>query len=292
MSRGASVGLVLLLLASFGAEAQSSSDGRTRTSEPNRTPSARLILDQAESALQQLQFRQAIKLLTPLVEERAIPFDGVEDEHHAYELLGAAHWYLDEFGAARLHWTSLLIKRPAFELDRLVYPKPMRAAFQTIRQQLLRQGIIQEVQDIDPNPTQPPTILRITEYKQVNSRAMTLMPFGLAQFDQGAEGWGTFFATSQGAAALTHIASGITMWTMSYNGKLTDQNYDILLGTVVGSLATWTVLTVWGIIDANVRHQPERIVKIERTIQTQEAADLRTPQPQRAKPAPAAGGSR
>jgi hypothetical protein len=260
---------------------------------PDATPqSPRAILDSAESALQQLQFRQAIKLLTPLVEERTLPFEAVEDEHHAYELLGAAHWYLDEFDTARLHWTALLIKRPAYELDKLVYPKPMRDGFQRTRTQLLKQGIIQEVPQAVPDTESPPTILRITEYKQLNSRAMTFMPFGLAQYDQGADSWGTFFATSQGAAALTHIASGITMWTLSYQGKLNDGNYDALLGTVVGSLATWTVLTVWGIIDANVRHQPERIVRIERTIQTQEAADIRTPQPQRMKPAPTAGGSR
>ena len=256
------------------------------------SPTALAVLEQAESDLQQLQFRQAIKALTPLVEQRTMPFVAVEDEHHAYELLGAAHWYLDEFDAARLHWTSLLIKRPAFELDRLLYPKPMRATFEKLRKQLLRQGIIQEAVEATPDAEQPPSILRITEYKQVNSRAMTLMPFGLAQFDQGEDSWGTFFATAQSLAALTHIASGITMWTMSYQGSLDSSNYDALLGTVVGSLATWTVLTVWGIIDANVRHEPERIVRIERTIQSQETADNRPPQPQRAKPAPAAGGSR
>jgi len=104
----------------------------------------------------------------------------------------------------------------------------------------------------DPPIAAPPTVIRITQERQ--SRAVAFLPFGVAQFEQDRVGWGAFFATSQGLAALANIGA-YSAYLAIYNGG-DRAAQEALFITTIASGAAWIGLTIWGIIDGNVAYEP------------------------------------
>ena len=246
---------------------------------------------EAESEFRQRQYRRTVDLLRPLPFPK-VQLAGASERARARELLGAAHWYLDEKDAARQQWQLLLWKRPALTLDKFLYPKPVRDDFEKLREDLIAQDYIKRATD---EPEQPKTILRVTQYVETQSRAFTFMPFGVPQFDQGKGGWGTFFATSQGLTGIASISLMLTSYGMAYSdnpGSELERTLG-LAGAISG--AAFYALYTWGVIDANSRYEPQRVVRIERVYQATDTADINPPQPQQLEtpaPLPRAGGSR
>lgn len=253
-------------------------------------------LMEAETSFRQQEYRHTVGILKPLLYPSPT-LGSVDSVQRARELLGASHWHLDEMAEARQEWQFLLIARPGIALDSLVYPKPLRDYFDQLREELIRQGVISRAQAHTPQGDQPPTVLRVTQYVETRSRALTFVPFGVPQFEYGEDGWGTFFATSQGLTALASIGSYVALYALQLNtpyvaeGSSDQALQQTMMWTALGTGVAFFALATWGVIDANARHEPTRIVRVTRTIESHETADTGPPQPIRVVPLPAAGGS-
>ena len=248
-------------------------------------------LETAESEFRLQRYRAAADILKPLLHPRPT-LGSPDDIHHARELLGATYWHLKEMNSAEREWQYLLLARPAFQLDEFLYPRPMRATFERLRTTLIQQGIIVKVEPQPENP--PPTVLRVVERVEHRSRAIAFMPFGVPQFEQGATGWGVWFATSQGLAGLASLGTYSAAMALRYANSDYDRDMDgVLLMTSALTGAAFYVLATWGIIDANVRHEPSTVVTRTETVIDTRTVDVRTPQPQRTVARPMVpGGSR
>ena len=277
------MGLVCLLIAPLCVHAQ--------------TPPSDVLRD-AEDAFRQQQYRQAEGLLRPLLYPEP-SLREVDTIHHARELLGASHWHLEELELARQEFQFLLIARPALRLDPLVYPGPLRSFFEELRAHLVAQGVIEDTTEslVDTQPAPPPSIMRIDRTIERRSRALAFMPFGVPQFEYGEEGWGYFFATSQGVAALTSIGTFMAATILNYDtagraptAEEESLHASLVLTSIISGAAFYGLAT-WGIIDANVRHEPLHVVRTTRTLETRKTADIRVPQPHTLVTAPTAGGS-
>ncbi len=260
----------------------------------NAEPPAEKQLEDAEAEFLQQQYRGAADRLKPLLHPRP-QLKSPDDVVKARELLGAAYWHLQERDKAEREWQFLLIARPAFELEKFTHPKPMRLFFEKLRKLLVEQGMITRVAPVQKKP--PPTVLRVVERVEHRSRATAFVPFGVPQFEYGADSWGWFFATSQGITAATSIGSLVALTLMQYQNRqgfevgTSDHNTAnaLLLSTAISGAVFWGLAT-WGIIDANVRYEPEKLVSRTETVIKTKTVDVRTPQPQRTAKQP--GGSR
>ncbi|MFT7624112.1 MAG: hypothetical protein ACI9WU_003298 [Myxococcota bacterium] len=256
-------------------------------------PSAEDRLSEAESEYRQGQYRRTVALLKPLIYPRPT-LQSVDDQHRSRELLGAAHWHLDEKDLAAREWERLLKWRPGLVLDEFTYPKPMRDFLERLRQELIAQEVIPKPDEAaDPKPA--PTVLRVTHYVEKRNRAIAFMPFGVPQFDQGEAGWGTFFATGQGISALGSVGSLVALTVMQWQnptgfdpGSSQLDTANTLMLTTIVSGAVFYGLYAWGVIDANFRHEPSKLVRVENTYEDSRTVDGRPPQP---VPAPSAVGA-
>ncbi len=265
-----------------------------RTAAADGPDEPQALLDEAEGEFRQQHYRRVEDLLRRVLYP-APRLSSVDDVYRAREMLGASLWQLNELASAEREWQFLLLARPDFELDAFYYPKPMREFFDRLRDTLVKQGAIRRVEK-DKAPVPPPTVLRVEQVTTIErrSRAVAFAPFGVPQFDGGRDGWGWFFAASQGTTGLTSVATFVAYFSMAMkNGGSFEFSADqkstatALYLTSLISGAAFFAFTAWGIIDANVRHEPERIVRVE-TREVPVATDLRPPQPP--KPAGAGGG--
>ncbi len=208
-------------------------------------------LEAAENDYRELQYRAVEQRLRPLL--YPVPkFESPDDRLRARELLGAALWFVGEKDKAQQEFQLLLRKQSGHELDKFTYPKPLRDFFDDVRNLLVQQGDITVVVEPDPPVASPPTVIRITQERQ--SRAVAFLPFGVAQFEQKRVGWGAFFATSQGLAALANIGAYSAYLAIYDGGDRAAQ--EALFITTIASGAAWIGLTIWGIIDGNVAYEP------------------------------------
>ena len=246
-------------------------------------------LEEADAEFRQQHYRRTTDLLNPLLYPTP-RLKNVDDVHQAREMLGASYWQLGELQSAEREFERLLHARPSFQLDEFYYPKPMRDFVGKLRDTLVQQGLIKVGIDAEtPREAPPPTVLRIDNTIVRTSRSTAFMPFGAGQFEAGKDGLGWFFLSTQAATGVASLGTFLAAYGMQWQNHTIDDNTQTLYYTAMGVGAAFWALYVWSTIDANVRYEPERVVRTERTIVPNETADLRPPQP---KPAPAAGGSR
>ncbi len=223
---------------------------------PEVTPKAQL--ETAEADFRELRCREAETKLRRLLAPPAA-LESPDDRLRARELLAACLWFLGEKGESRAEFVTLLVTQSGHELDKFSYPKPLLDFFGDIRQSLIASGTIKVVVEPPPEPVRKATVLRITERE--HSRAATFLPFGMAQFEQDRTGWGAFFATSQGLAALANIGTYAAYVSMYQDGDPEVQQ--ALFISTIATGAAWLALTTWGIVDANVSFEPLTIVRTE-----------------------------
>jgi len=277
------LGVTLALLAPLGALAQEA---------PEHT------LESAEASFRQQHYRDTIVLVRALLYP-APKLESIDEIHRAREMLGASYWQVKELDNGEREWQYLLIARPSFQLDKFYYPKEMRTFFESLRTTLVRQGVIGKASNI-PQAKPLPRVLKITEVIERRSRATAFIPFGVGQFNNGNSTWGWFFLSTEATALATSVGTSFAYQFLPTTGspftfsKNMQGAAKTLYWTSLISGAVFTGLVTWGIIDANIRHEPVRVVRVERTLEPVHTVDVRTPQPQKAllKNPPAAGGSR
>lgn len=250
-------------------------------------------LNNAESEFRQHNYRRSLEVLRPLLYPRPL-LSGIDDVHRARELLGASHWHLDEHDEAEKEWQYLLIQRPGLKLDVFSYPKPLRDYFDTVRSNLIAQGVISAAQELTPDKKQPETVLRITEVYAQRNRVTAFLPFGIPQFEAGADEWGYFFATTHSISALTAISTGLAYSFMTFQNprgySVQDQpTAQAIWLTAIISGAAFVALATWGAIDGNARYEKE--VLISRTPTLERVGDSTAKRPPQPRVAPTAGGA-
>jgi hypothetical protein len=264
------------------------------------------VLEEAEAEFRQQHHRRAVALLRPLL--YPIPkLKNADDIHRTREMLGASYWQLNEHIRAEREWQFLLIARPEFKLDSFYYPKTMREFFEKLRKTLIQQGVIKKAVQVKQKKRLP-SVLRITQIVERRSRASAFIPFGVGQFETGSKSWGWFFLSTESAALLTAIGTSFAYQFLPTTGRpftYTDEvrpTANALYWTSLISGAVFVGLATWGIIDANIRHEPVRVVRIEERMEIPtRTVNNKPPQPNEkpsSKPvktiyvnAPAAGGS-
>lgn len=111
------------------------------------------------------------------------------------------------------------------------------------------------------------------------SRLVAALPFGVGQFQNGAEGLGVFFASSEALAAAVSIGSAIMVSRLADTGATMRNRQDqpvnvIALNRQIDeaawvnriSFGTWAALAVIGVIEAQVAFVPERRTVRERQL--------------------------
>ena len=89
-------------------------------------------LRDAENSYLYGDYPRVIRKVTPLVEpDILIPAE--KDLTRAYELLGLAHFFLDEKKRSRIYFEKLIRMRPGANLDPVLVPPPAVAFFQAIK---------------------------------------------------------------------------------------------------------------------------------------------------------------
>ena len=148
---------------------------------------AKATFEEAVNSFKYQDFDNAVPQLrtllypTPRVDRRR--------EWQVREYLGASLWWVGSKNEANDEFTALLVRDATHKLDPAVYPPKMIADFETLRDNLVRLGVIKNVAQA-PEPldlAQPPPF------------GLMFVPFGVGQFANHSPGKGAAFLTREAA---------------------------------------------------------------------------------------------
>lgn len=169
-------------------------------------------LQKATQAFETQDYDLAIKLMRPLIAEKAI--EDPSDQRSTLERLAASYWFTGATDAARLTFGNLLKTAPEHPLDPLYYPQELISFFEAEKKRLKDLGFIGG----GSSAVEPETRARMALVKTIIERPMPtigyLMPFGVGQFANQESGKGTLLAVLQGIGLATNIAAWITIEVM------------------------------------------------------------------------------
>ncbi len=149
------------------------------------TPPAKATFEEAVNSFKYQDFDNAVPQLrtllypTPRVDRRR--------EWQVREYLGASLWWVGSKNEANDEFTALLVRDALHKLDPAVYPPKMITDFETLRENLVRLGVIKGVVQV-PEPVeigQPPPF------------GLMFMPLGVGQFANHSPGKGAAFLTTE-----------------------------------------------------------------------------------------------
>lgn len=207
----------------------------------------------AKNAFYYQDYDRTIALLTPLLTPE-VRLPSKEQLQHAREMLGASLWWKKNPAAFREQFTRLLQDDARFELDAFYYPPEMVRDFGELKTQLEQAGLIKVPVDTTRKPAKVETYLY-----QHTPFGLTLLPFGVGQFANGQEGAGVLFLSLESSFLLANLSSWIYLYAANPHGT----EREVGLWTMYGSLGLLTGTAIWGIIDAVVHHQSERLLRKE-----------------------------
>ncbi len=244
------------------------------------------LLRQARNNFDFGKYDEAVRLVDELLEKKQLA-DGAELVE-GYRIHGLSLFYLGRRGEARRSFIKLLSANPDFELDPMLVPpsaidelesvKRENAATLTelrlrrhaaaeekrledaARRKLLDDGERSRHEPIQANSLQ--IVARIEKHNFLT----TLLPFGIAQFEQGRNGMGAMFATAQGVTLFATILSYAQVQDrIETTGKVKQENLAIAqrwraANWVSFGLAVATYLG--GVTDAALHFQEERPLPI------------------------------
>jgi TM2 domain-containing membrane protein YozV len=239
----------------------------TTLAQPKGAPEERFEL--ARSAFEYQDHDKVIELLDPLLNPtELLPTQSMV--HQAREWLGAARWWKQDKVGFKQEFTHLLKATPAFELDSFYYPPDMIADFQKLKEQLIQLQII-EVKVADPEVPPPVTrTIYVETTIEKRSPLINFVPFGVGQFANGRTGKGIVFLTGQTLLLSANVGSWLYLYTVQPHGA----SRTAALGTMYGSLAAFSGLALWGILDAYADWTPQRTLEEKRLEKPGESATM------------------
>jgi hypothetical protein len=190
---------------------------------------------------------------------------------------------------ARLQFRLLLQQEPDYALDPLAFPTDVVALFESVKGQMRReldrrreaqqreqQAAAEEAEAARLKRSQNLGRLRTLAETQTievrNSRWLAAVPFGAGQFQNGQRGLGVALAMAETFAAVTSVVTYFGHQgmigqhaTASNSGNL-EQREKIWRGANWASFGTFAVLAIAGIVDAQVRFVPARVIQAPRPL--------------------------
>lgn len=279
--RGALAALAAVASLASGARAQSPRERRPLEAPAPQT--AREALQQARAAFEFQDYAGVERLLAP----RAAQVDNPQLQAEAFRLLGVARFYLGKNNGAADAFFELLKLEPDEELDPFyVSPRAItffdqvkrqrEAELQPIREQRKREAeerrraadaelVARRRREQDDETRRlvalrPPTILE----RRVVQREfwVSLMPFGIGQFQNGDQSLGTALATSQIVAGATSAGSALLIEALRdrSSGKFSRDSYNIARNLQIAKWASagaFYALWIGGAIQAAIKFRPE-----------------------------------
>ncbi len=240
-------------------------------------------LRQARNNFEFGKYEEAIRLIDE-ANERKLLADGPELVE-AYRIHGLSHFYLGHRGEARRSFVKLLSTDPDVLLDSLLVPPLVIEEFESVKkeneaalgelrrrrqataeQQRLaeeaRRKLIEEA-DLQRRDSGRPTLSRLERVEKHNLLS-TLLPFGVAQFEQGRNTPGALFATAQGVTLFASILSYTQVQDrIEENGKVQPQNLTLAKRWRVAnwiSFGAAVATYLGGVTDAVIHFQEEKAI--------------------------------
>jgi len=177
----------------------------------------------------------------------------------AREYLGAVYFWLGDEKAMEGEFTALLVLAPLHKLDPFYYPAPLIERFEALRKRLAELKVI----SLEPpaRPAEPPRCERQEVTVVRRSRLVSLMPFGIGQFQNAEPVKGGLFLGGELLTLGLNIGAYVAAEALrGDDGLYSPANASrarSLRYVQYASLGAFVALVVWGVIDSTVRFQPE-----------------------------------
>lgn len=244
------------------------------------------LLRQARNNFDYGKYDEALRLIEELLEKKQLA-DGAELVE-GFRIHGLSLFYLGRRGEARRSFVRLLSANPDFELDPMLVPPSAIEEFESVKREngatlselrLRRRAAAEEKRleeaarrkllDDDEKSRREPaqaSSLQIVARVEKHNFLTTLLPFGIAQFEQGRNGMGALFATAQGVTLFATILSYAQVQDrIEASGKVKQENLVVAqrwraANWISFGLAVATYLG--GATDAALHFQEERSLPI------------------------------
>lgn len=184
----------------------------------------------------------------------------------AYEYVGLAYFYLEDMERARQHFKSLIFFRPDHELDPVRVPPDAVTTYAQLRDSLseelqARESALEQQRAKEDALLQALTKRELIIEQRVNSRLISLLPFGVGQFQNEDAGVGYFFLGSELVA--TALSAGF-FWKIESmrqsNGRFARQEIAYareLQSAQLISAGVAVGLVLSGVIHALIFYEPQ-----------------------------------
>lgn len=172
-------------------------------------------------------YPKMIRKLTPLVDPN--PLLPPEQLAKAYELLGLAHFYREEWAPAKKHFTRLVWMDPDFRLNPVQVPVPAIAFYDRIHKAEIG-AITKEREAAALKRAEEEAALRalrtihIHTDTELNSRLLAIMPLGSGQFQNNRPYLGAFFLGSELIAAGLSVSLFLAVEDLRQENGLFEQS--------------------------------------------------------------------
>jgi hypothetical protein len=245
-------------------------------------------------AFQRGEYGRAIELIRPLLyPELKLSSEG--EMVQAHRMLGVAHLFMHQNGLAAEEFRKLLQLRPDFRMDALIDP-PMVVDFfngvlgeqeaEIAELDNKRREAEARAQKRQANGAPCPDPVVVERRTVRNSRAVSLLPFGAGQFQNGhtRKGWSFFAAeTALGAISLGALATNFGLYGVRPTLKCEQASdpatatgsegcppgwkpgpdrsrSELLLKVQLISGTLFFATAIWGVTDAILNFEPEVVV--------------------------------
>lgn len=240
---------------------------------------------EGEIAFGRGEFARAIELLRPLLYPQ-IRLESEGQVVRSHRMLGVALLYAGQPAAAREEFLRLLELRPDYRFDPLLDPQEVVDFFnQVLRDHEARIALLEararrarqqqaEAEAQRRAPPGPPVV--VERHYRHNPVAVSLVPFGVGQFQNGQPGKGWAFLAAESLFASVSIAALVTNFALhgtrptipcrveTGGGPCPQEQKDLsakqrserLTQVQVGSGALFFAVAAWGIIDALIYREP------------------------------------
>lgn len=184
----------------------------------------------------------------------------------AYEYVGLAYFYLEQTEQAKQYFKSLIFFRPDHELDPVRVPPDAVTVYAQLRDSLsedlkARQIALKEQRAKEDALLKALTKRELIIEQRVNSRLISLLPFGIGQFQNEDDGVGYFFLGSELIAATLSVGLFWKIESMRQsNGRFARQELSYARELQSAQLMSGGItvgLILGGIIHALIFYEPQ-----------------------------------
>ena len=243
-------------------------------------------LRQARNNFEFGKYEEAIRLIDEASEKKQLA--GGAELVEAFRIQGLSHFYLGRRAQARRSFVKLLSSDPDFQLDPLLVPPLAIDEFESVKAEneatltelRMRSRAAREERRLEEEARRkllegderkgreadPVRVVRFVERVERHSLLSTLLPFGVAQFEQGRNTTGAIFAGAQVVTIVGSILSyTVVQSKLEPSGQIKRDNLVVaqrwrVVNWISFGLAALTY--AGGVTDAVLRFQEERSLPV------------------------------